>query len=49
MIQSKLTKFQAKDLQLYWKETPAYVISEEIHRCFKKVEHWQTDASSDIF
>ena len=31
----KFSKFQAKGLQLYWKETPVYVISQEFCICFK--------------
>ena len=47
----KFSKFQAKGLQLYWKETPVYVISQEFCICFKNnyfVERRQT-ASSEIF
>ena len=33
----KLIKFQAKGLQLYWKESPAYLLSYEFRRRFKGV------------
>ena len=42
-----LIKFQAKDPQLYWKETPAYVLTKEFHS-FKStyfVERRQTAPS----